>query len=321
MRAVIYTTGEFPSRLCADWLRLAAGHPMAGPEWRRSWWGAYGRGLETAVGAVYRDNTLVALAPWYLDRRGWLGRSISAMGDGKACTDYQRVLLDPQLTSEEAGDALTILVDAFRRSPSLARVSAWVMEGVVSDDESMCQLRARLVSEGFEAIEESLESSWVLPLPATWNEFAAGVHRSLRRKINKAARRYEQGEVRFEAATTRSEIEAAWDDFVRLHGLRFRDRDENGGCFSDPRFGAFLRPAVLELADRGAAELVWVRGRRDRIDAVALARRRNVLHVPVGHRPGSDATRARAPALHAGRAATDRAGFRAARFSPRQRAV
>jgi CelD/BcsL family acetyltransferase involved in cellulose biosynthesis len=259
MRAEIYSTGDFPSRLRADWLRLAGDDPTAGPEWRSAWWDAYGEGLRTAIGVVVRGDTVVALAPWYVDRRPWLGRSIYALGDGKACTDYQRVLFDKSLTETETAAAVDCLVDAYRSAPATARVSAWTLEGIEPDEASISLLRERLLEGSFELTDEPLESSWVLELPRTWAEFVAGVHRTLRRKINKASRRVEQGEVRFEAATTWPEIDAAWDDFVRLHGLRFRDRDEAGGCFADPRFNAFLRPAIRSLAERGAAELVWCR--------------------------------------------------------------
>jgi CelD/BcsL family acetyltransferase involved in cellulose biosynthesis len=259
MRAQIHTSAEFPSRLRAEWMRLAAGDPTAGPQWRSAWWEAYGTGLETAVGVVYREDAIVALAPWYVARRGWLGRSLSAMGDGKACTDYQRVLFDRSLSEAETVAAVECLVEAYRRESATARVTAWILEGVDPSDASIALLGERLVERGFEPTEESLESSWVLELPRTWEAFVGGVHRTLRRKINKAARRVEQGEVRFETATTRQAIDEAWDDFVRLHGLRFRDRDEAGGCFADPRFNDFLRGAVLGLAEQGAAELVWCR--------------------------------------------------------------
>jgi CelD/BcsL family acetyltransferase involved in cellulose biosynthesis len=259
MRAEILSTEGIPSRLRADWLRLAGDDPTAGPEWGSAWWAAYGDGLPTAIGVVSRGETVVALAPWYVDRRPWLGRSIAALGDGKACTDYQRVLLDNALTEAEKFAAVESLVAAYRSAPATAGVSAWTLEGIEPGDASIGLVRERLLEAGFDLSDEPLQSSWVLELPRTWAEFVAGVHRTLRRKINKAARRVEQGEVRFETATTWPEIDAAWDDFVRLHGLRFRDRDEAGGCFADPRFNAFLRPAIQSLAERGAAELVWCR--------------------------------------------------------------
>src|SRR5688500_16748752 len=137
MRAEIHTSAEFPSRLRADWSRLAACDPTAGPQWRSAWWDAYGAGLETAVGVVYREGSIVALAPWYVDRRGWLGRSLSAMGDGKACTDYQRVLFDPSLSEAEAAAAATCLVEAYRSEPATARVAAWVLEGIEPSDASI----------------------------------------------------------------------------------------------------------------------------------------------------------------------------------------
>jgi len=259
MRAEIYSADDIPSRLRADWSRLAGDDPTAGPEWRDAWWNAYGEKLQAAIGVVYQGEAAVALAPWYLDRRPWFGRSLAAMGDGKACTDYQRVLVDPSLTEVEAVAAMECLVDAYENDPTTSRSSAWTLEGVEPEDASIRRVRESLLDAGFELIDEPLESSWVLTLPRTWADFTARVHRTLRRKINKAARRTEQGEVRFETATTWQEIDAAWDDFVRLHGLRFRDRDEAGGCFSDPRFNAFLRAAIRNLADRGAAELVWCR--------------------------------------------------------------
>jgi len=259
MRAEIYTAEDIPSRLRAQWMRLSADDPTAGPEWRSAWWDVYGAGLEAALGVVYHDEAVVALAPWYVDRKPWLGRSLSAMGDGKACTDYQRILLEPALTETDRVEAVRCLIGAYRGHRSTARVSAWTLEGVEPDEPSIAAVRRHLLEAGFDLAEEPLESSWVLDLPRTWNDFTAGIHRSMRRKLNKAARRVEQGEVRFETATTWRAIDEAWEDFERLHDLRFRNRDAAGGCFADPRFGEFLRPAVRRLAERGAAELVWCR--------------------------------------------------------------
>jgi CelD/BcsL family acetyltransferase involved in cellulose biosynthesis len=259
MRAEIYLADEVPSQLREAWRRLAADDPTAGPEWRDAWWDAYGDGLERAIGVVCRGDEVIAVAAWYVDHKPLLGCSLSAMGDGKACTDYQRVLLDSSLGEVEVAAAVETLVDAYQNEPATARVSAWTLEGIEPADPSIGTVLACLAKRNFELTEEPLESSWVLELPRNWADFTAGVQRSLRRKINKATRRVEQGEVRFEVATNWPAIDAAWDDFVRLHSLRFRDRDVAGGCFADPRFNAFLRGAVRNLADRKVAELIWCR--------------------------------------------------------------
>ncbi len=109
-----------------DWDRLSAGVPFRSWAWLSSWWRHYGParsggpdGPRLSVLCVFDlDDTLVGLAPWYLDGSGPAGRVMRLLGSGEVCSEYLSLLCQPGLEDRVAravADNLTQLAVAEKR--------------------------------------------------------------------------------------------------------------------------------------------------------------------------------------------------------------
>src|SRR5262245_53643915 len=101
MQLNIVTTEAGFDVLAADWDRLAGSSPFARWDWHRTWWRAYGCGAKLVLHVVRDQQNVVAIAPWHIGTRRWTGATLQFLANGKACTDYQRVLVDPALSPDE----------------------------------------------------------------------------------------------------------------------------------------------------------------------------------------------------------------------------
>ena len=258
MKAELVTTDAALDELREPWNRLAGGDPLASWEWRTAWRRIMAGDRPLAVAAVRSGERIVGLLPGFVKTHPWLGRTLSLLGSGKTCTDYQRPLLDPELSATERDLALELLLDCLTSRPrGIGRLDQIELDGCDLHDESVQLFVDALARRGFQIHPEPIEGSWVTHLPADWDAFVAGVPRSQRRKINKAVKRCAGGEITYHEATDAESIAAIWPEFVRLHELRFIKK-YGGGCFSDPVFEEFLRTAAIALSARQAAKIVWV---------------------------------------------------------------
>lgn len=258
MRAELVTTAAEFADLRDEWNRLAAGDPLASWEWRDAWWRAYGQKRQLAVGVVRRQDRIIALLPAYREYRHWSGRTLAMLGNGKACTDYQHILLDDDLDEAAKRRTVDFLIDELFRPTGLMRpLDLFEIDGADPADIATEALVDSLQHRRFTVECQALESSWICDFADTWDEFVAGTPRQLRRKIHKAVRREDDPDISYHEAEDAETIGAIWPEFVRLHQARFRDRTDDGGCFVYPNFEQFLRDALLQLADKRQAKIVW----------------------------------------------------------------
>jgi len=242
-----------------DWNRLAANRPLDRFEWRSAWWKAFGTGRRLAVGVARREDCIVAIAPCFVNKVPLRGNTLSMLGSGKACTDYQRIMVEPGLTDDES-NAVAVQLFAFvaESASQITRLTGCELDGVHLGHSGSAAIAASLEAAGYVVERELLESAWVAELSDDWQTFVAGVGRGVRRKINKAQRRSEQPDIRYCEATDSAAVAKFWPEFVRLHQARFRDKVASGGCFADPAFERFLRSAIDGLAAVGAVRFVWI---------------------------------------------------------------
>lgn len=258
MRAEVVTSESAFLALRDDWNRLAAGDPLATWEWRHAWWDVWRKHRQLAIGVVYEGERVLALLPAFTEFRPWSGRTLALLGNGKACTDYQRVLLDPDLADDERRAAIELLFDELLRADgAVPKIDLFELDGADVTEPSVATIVDLLKQRRFVVNHEPLESSWITDLGETWDDFVAATPRQLRRKIHKAMRRAESPDVTFHEAGDPETVAAIWSEFVRLHQARFRERTDDGGCFADSRFEQFLRDAAIELAAKQQAKIVW----------------------------------------------------------------
>jgi CelD/BcsL family acetyltransferase involved in cellulose biosynthesis len=229
------------------WNAAAGSNFMLRTEWLESWWEAYQQRSDRLAIASFPigPNSERGFLPGFITR-GMLGRTFRWLGSGVACSDDMRLLGS---ATEQSGwgklAAGWLSSEKFRAE--YGRLDAIELEGYLGDEGSVRELTRGLQAAGWSLEERPIGGAWRVRLPATPEDYVNLLHKSRRRKVNKAKRLLNEGKVRFEAIWEWSRIDELWSEFVRLHQKR-REALGQSGCFSDPRFGIFLRHATERMA-------------------------------------------------------------------------
>ena len=229
-----------------DWNELVS-DPLERFEWYSAWWQHLGNSSELSIYTYRKGGRIVGVAPFIVDR--WWGQNrLRFIGSGVACTDYARVFAEPHYQSEFFEE----LAEEIQSARSLAIVE---MEGGLVGGANE-ELGQALSDCSFKLHTKTLDPTFVLDLPADWETFRSNCKGSLRRKINKAFRRFQSGELKIKSCS-KNEIEfnTAFTILVALHQKRF-DSKGIAGSLADPKFEQFLFDATSQLNAAGLIELI-----------------------------------------------------------------
>jgi CelD/BcsL family acetyltransferase involved in cellulose biosynthesis len=224
--------------------------PLLSWEWNYCWWKHLGQDCQLRILTGTKHGKLCGIAPFIVTSRN--GETcLRFIGSGKACTDRVQLIVAQDHTQEFC-DAIASQTQ--QKHGFLSDVSLLEFEGVSpnSNTHTLCErLSSRFWSYRFD-----LESTWPMQLPDSWETFTAQRHKSLRRKIRKAEKRYSSGQAVAKSTSAGLDFELAFDTLVDLHQKRFTSKGEPG-VFFDDSFTCFLRSASRDLAARGnRAEIV-----------------------------------------------------------------
>jgi CelD/BcsL family acetyltransferase involved in cellulose biosynthesis len=244
------------------WNCIARHVPFRRWEWLSAWWRQYGQGRPLFVLAVFHGESLVGLAPWFIDACGARGRMLRFLGVGEVCSDYLSVLA----TAEHEEAVATALANWLSQSADATDVEgqpapAWdllELEAVCASDRMTACLAEQLVEHDFAIHRRRTVNCWRIELPATWEEYLDSLgktHRRQMRQIDQQSLRSGRAVMRFAASP--EEFERGWEILVDLHQRR-RQSLGQPGCFASPQFAAFLREAADGLFREGALDLGWV---------------------------------------------------------------
>jgi CelD/BcsL family acetyltransferase involved in cellulose biosynthesis len=230
-------------------------HVFATPEWNRLWWAEFGGGKDLLVLIVRRGPEVAGIVPLY--RKLEAGRQILRFVGGIDLTDYLGPICSRD-DREEIADALV----------------AWLQSTDTEWDEF--DAHNMLVPFGFaEFLVESAdrhgldfalsqeETSALLPLPSSWDEYLTSLsskdRHELRRKTRRFAREYPEARLRL---ATQETLTADLKVFVDMH----RGAEGHKGHFMGPDMATFfervarlfqergwLRLDLLEIGDRAVA--------------------------------------------------------------------
>lgn len=224
--------------------------PMQSFAWNFAWWQSFS-GSNTLRIYVYEDQgKVIGIAPFYFDRR--LGqRALKFLGDGKACSDYAQLIV--------AAEHRAAFIDQIARDVRKSRFIRMVeLDGVLDNGAGYQNPDLKIVDQlgtPYWRYDRPVESSWVLDLPTSWDEFVAKSSSHLRRKVRKAARRIDGGEVQVRSTRENLPLESAFTTLVQLHLERI-DAKGLKSTFGDPLFVGFVEAAANELIPRQQAEIV-----------------------------------------------------------------
>jgi predicted N-acyltransferase len=265
------TTWNELASLEQEWNALAGGLPFRSWDWLATWWKHYGRDsrqVEDVPGsnrqlyvlAVFTDSDesmgsgsrLVGVAPWYLDRTRIKGNVLRFLGSGEVCTDHLSLICRPADADAVAGaiaETLTTNLDDWD-SVDLGAVDS----GDATTEGLLVNLEERdcLVSR------QPADSCWIVELPATWDEYLAGISKSHRKQLRQLERRVLESErVGWHRAGSVTELAQAWPVLVDLHQRRRRSLGEPG-CFASRVFHDFHHEVAERLLNRNQLRISWM---------------------------------------------------------------
>ncbi|MEN6452391.1 MAG: GNAT family N-acetyltransferase [Thermoguttaceae bacterium] len=249
-----------------DWERLAGGVPFRSWTWLSNWWRHYGprddgpTRTQLATLCVFdQDDTLVGIAPWYIDRSAVRGRVLRFLGSGEVCSDYLGVLCQPGREGPVVEAIADFLVrSALDDSPDALHWDLLKLDGVDAEDVAMAELGRHLAGSGCAIHRRPSANCWRLELPTDWESYTAALGKQQRRTVRRLERQLLDTErVTLHVVTRFDELTRAMDILVDLHQRRRRSLGEPG-CFASPRFLAFHRDVVPELLRRGMVQLYWL---------------------------------------------------------------
>lgn len=231
-----------------EWSQLLARDPnrqiFASPGWNRVWWEEFRAGKDLVVLTMRRSGDLVAVVPLY--RKIDADRKILRFVGGIDLTDY----LGPICSLEDRDDVAATLVD-------------WLANTDVDWDELDAHnlpvplgfsefLAERADADGFRFKIDQEETTAVLPLPKTWDEYLQGLgskdRHELRRKRRRMERLHPDATVRTSTAET---IDADFKLFVEMH----RGAEGHKGHFMRPEIATFFERLVGEFFPKGWLKL------------------------------------------------------------------
>ncbi len=263
-----WTTGDLRLRVETDlsridalaesWNRLAERRSFHRWEWHGAWLRHFGGGTRPRVLVVSdQSGNVMGIAPFCQTRRPAMGNVLHFTAAGDVCTDFMSIVCFP-----EQAEAVVDLMASALTSPVFysryGRIDLVELEGLVPGDRLARRMIEKLSAANWRAESRTLENTWRVDLSDGWEGLRNNVKKSIRRKINRALRRFEDSDFGFEALFDWADIESVWPDFVALHQKR-RNELGQAGCFADDRFERFLRNATRALAGQGKAMMSVVR--------------------------------------------------------------
>jgi len=239
-----------------QWDQLAGDFPFHRWAWLGTWFECLASEGTPAVLVGIEDEQWVGIAPFWLDDSSGIGQRLRFWGDGKACTDYMRLITNPADVEAFTFAVTDWLTTECVSGGQLGNIDLIELEGLPETCESACLLTEALEASGFASHKAELEGCWVNDLPDNWAELNAGFSKSMRRKTKKAVQRLADEASEIKSSRDR-DFDSLWTTFVELHQKR-RAMLGEAGCFADSAFEKFLHIASKELIEEGRAELIVI---------------------------------------------------------------
>lgn len=244
-------------RLEGDWGRLLIRSECENIfltfDWMSEWWYHHGKNHALFVVVVWNaDGDLVGLAPLYIaaPSAGKVGlRKLCFLADHQVGSDYLSILTAKGYESQ-ATDAMADCILEHARSWDYME-----FRNCQVDDLVFRRLVMALKRRG---LQETVTKSTVcpyIPLPDSFETYLAGLSSNVRYNFKRRLARLEKkGRLRFVTLTDEEAITARLADLLRLHRLRF-DQKNQRSTFLHPDLHDFFQQAFKRIARRGRLRL------------------------------------------------------------------
>jgi len=253
--------------LAADWDRLAGGVPFRSWPWQSAWWRHYGsvpsghhQKTQLYVLVVYSTAGVpVGIAPWYWDYTPAKGRVLRFLGLEGIASDHLSVLCQPGMEDAVTGALADWLTEANKPHAVADESSAWdllELTGVDAQDTRIACLVEALEGCGHAVHRRPGVNCWAIELPDRWEDFLAGLRRSLRQHCRRAEQWLNSAHALLHRVEHLAALPQGQEILIDLHQRRRQALGEPG-CFASPRFTAFHQEVMPELLRHGRLCLAW----------------------------------------------------------------
>jgi CelD/BcsL family acetyltransferase involved in cellulose biosynthesis len=256
-----------------QWNAMARGVPFRRWEWLESWWRQYGpesgqqrQSRELFVLAVFDSReTLLGLAPWYLERSASQGRVVRFLGSGEVCSEYLSLLYaegKEEIVARGLAKWLTESTKAKHYDAEGAQASdRWdvlKLTAISSDDLAIARLLNHLAGQGNAVHRRGGMNCWRLELPGSWEEYLSMVSKSRRKQLRRLDRDFfRSGRARIHWVREPDQLEQALNILIGLHQRRWKHLGWPG-CFASERFLNFHRQVALRMLAFDALLMSWL---------------------------------------------------------------
>ncbi len=247
-----------------QWGLLARGVPFRRYEWLSNWWRHYGqssRGRATelyTLAVIEGTHSLVALAPWRIERTASLGRAVKFLGDGEVCSEYPSLLCRVGDEDRAARALAQWMTQQAALPDGPDRWDILQLNGMETDDLALARLLDHLAEQGNIVHRSPGLPCWRLRLPASWEQYLAMISKSHRKQLRQLDRTYfRSGRAMMHWVHRPAELARALDILVDLHERRWRRRGRPG-CFASARFLDFHREVAPRLLARDSLRMSWL---------------------------------------------------------------
>ena len=253
----IKDTDQF-RELKSDWNQLVEHSIHPQPfllwEWIFTWWEVYAKSsYELTIVAVYKDETLVALAPFYIDNSALLikGR-LRMLGEGEAFKDevvsHYPDIICLEAHREPVVDHLVEYLLQNESSWSFGQFRFMLGNSVLSD------MQKKLASH-YDHYTVSSSQSYAIELPKTPEDYVASLSRSMRKQFRSRLNRMESsGELKILSAHEFDDPHEALEILERLHRARW-EKQGVSCIFDSIAFKTFHKTLLNRFLEQGIIDI------------------------------------------------------------------
>jgi CelD/BcsL family acetyltransferase involved in cellulose biosynthesis len=244
----------------ADWQALyqgsGTGNPFASPDWLLPWARYFVPERDLDIVAVWRDATLVGIAPCYAKRAPLMPRRLQLLGSGRhdAITELPQVLTAP-------GEARSVLRAVVGEWSQQVAEWGWLEVPVMSDQGWFePEWLTEGVGQGGIVLHKATRATVVLDLPSDVPALHAGFKRNLRESTHRGRNRLDKTGLPWTITAHEGPVDivAALDVLAALHAARagLAGRRKHPDQLSVVARRQFLGEAVAAMARRGQARIL-----------------------------------------------------------------
>lgn len=232
--------------------RSSADTPFSLHAWNRAWWEAYQPGDLWLVTCHTDNDTLVGVAPWFVEHHPILGRVVRFIGHIDV-VDYMDIIADTTHL-----DAVYTALVQFLKDQQTAYDSLG-LANIPESSPTYTRFAETLSAQGFNVSFEQNDVAPRINLPTDYDTYLSEVLNSRERKeIKRKLRKAEGGlyDVVWYTVTEDQDLDAELEQFMGL--MRTADQ-EKAAFLENPQHVAFFQRVMPAMQDAGLLRLHFLK--------------------------------------------------------------